>query len=72
MSAAGASGEDGTFVIPDATIGHVLIVLSTESTRMFYPEKYVEIPKKYGNPSTTDLAVEIKPEGNEPLELVLQ
>lgn len=60
---------DGTFRVAGSPIGTCKVILDTSDMKMRSPEKYVPIPKKYQNLSTTNLEIELKPGKNEGLEL---
>jgi hypothetical protein len=46
---------DGTFSTRDAPLGDVLVSVENESAKMFNPNGYVPIPRKYSNVKTSGL-----------------
>jgi hypothetical protein len=52
-------GPDGSFSVPNAPLGDVLVSVETESEKIGNPNGYVPIPKKYTNVKTSKLKATI-------------
>jgi hypothetical protein len=68
-----ASGKiyDGSFVM-QAPIGPAKVVIQTGDVKTGNPERYVEIPKKYGDPQQSGLTYEVKAGENKDAKFDLQ
>lgn len=64
--------RDGAYFTDRAPVGKNSVIVDTSSIQMGNPAKYVPIPAKYNDTTTSGLSAEIKPGENENVNFSLE